>query len=349
MTKYLAPPSGLLIVSIFCIAVGDTLDALGYESSNFKTFQSHWIGSLKERAMPHVVKKKRVKRTPVRAEKTTDPKSGSLTRRLLLGAGAIGVVTASAYSILQAQDSNPQKIDLSKYTLTFSEEFDDPNFSLKEFSKRWYPHTPWWGDFGEAMFVDPVPGFPFFVANGSLQIEARKGSDGKWRSGIMSSVNHEGFGFTQQYGYFEVRAKLPPGEGTWPAFWLNSWSPTMTDPNVEIDVFEYYGQFPDALHSTVTVWPKDGTQKRGKNNIHRVEGGTLTADYHRYGVSVEPDWVVMYLDGVETWRTETPPEHKHPLMVLVDLALGSGWSTDNTPNPSDLLVDYVRVYKRSNA
>jgi len=41
---------------------------------------------------------------------------------------------------------------------------------------------------------------------------------------------------------------------------------------------------------------------------------------------------------------ETPPEHNKPLMLLLNLALGPGWPIDNTPNPSVMEVDYVRVH-----
>ena len=96
--------------------------------------------------------------------------------------------------------------------------------------------------------------FPFVVEDGILSIEARKGSDGKWRSGLLSSNDPDGRGFAQRYGYFEMRAKLPTGPGVWPAFWLIG----DRDPStrVEIDVLEYYGIKPDRFFSTVHVWRK---------------------------------------------------------------------------------------------
>jgi hypothetical protein len=47
---------------------------------------------------------------------------------------------------------------------------------------------------------------------------------------------------------------------------------------------------------------------------------------------------------VEQWKTPTYSEATHQLYVMVNLALGGRQSTDDTPNPSFLLVDYIRVY-----
>src|SRR5581483_8726554 len=66
---------------------------------------------------------------------------------------------------------------------TFADDFDTLSVSAHgETGSRWIAHTPWNGDFGDAAFTDPGPGFPFRVRDGILEIEARKGSDGKWRS-----------------------------------------------------------------------------------------------------------------------------------------------------------------------
>jgi beta-glucanase (GH16 family) len=72
----------------------------------------------------------------------------------------------------------------------------------------------------------------------------------------------------------------------------------------------------------------------------------LSEDFHRYGVMVQPDWIRMYFDEVEVWKIRTPDEHKRPLMLLLNLALGGGWPIDKTPNPSYLYVDYVRAYAK---
>jgi beta-glucanase (GH16 family) len=250
----------------------------------------------------------------------------------------------------KADTERPPTLKLDGHRVSFSEEFDGPlDVTPWGPGSRWIAHTPWHGDFGDAGFADPEEGFPFTIDNGVLRIEARKDAVGKWRAGLLCSNDPKGDGFSQQYGYFEMRAKLPGGPGVWPAFWLAS-SFNRSDPAagadgaIEIDVIEFYGHNPGAYQSAVHVW---------KPGPHRAEGSTVTTrlgevanGFHNYGVMVEREFITMYFDGVEVWKTKTPPEHNKPLMLLVNLALGSGWPIDRTPNPSFMYVDYVRAYAR---
>lgn len=242
-------------------------------------------------------------------------------------------------------------IDLSRYELVFADEFDSLDVSATGPGTRWIAHTPWNGDFGDARFANPGPGGPFQVHGGMLSIEARKTADGSWQSGLLASVDGNGDGFSAQYGYFEIRAKLPPGKGLWPAFWLDAWKPKgSTVPSLEVDVFEHYGHFPSDYHATVHIWPTpagedDGARKAFQTLID-VPAGSLYSGFHTYGADVEPDWITIYLDRVPRWRCPTPPVHKDKLMILVDLGMGSGWPIAESPDPSVMYVDYIRAWRR---
>jgi hypothetical protein len=250
-----------------------------------------------------------------------------------------------------ADTDQAPSLDLTGFHLTFREEFDEPlDVSAWGPGTRWIAHTPWAGDFGDARFADPGSDFPFSVKDGILRIEARKDETGKWSSGLLASNDPMGNGFSQQYGYFEMRAKLPPGPGVWPAFWLcSSYNRKDTtsglDGSVEIDVLEYYGRTPSSFTATIHVW---------RPEPHRSEGCTITTKryeastgFHNYGCLVDPEWITMYFDGIKVWQGKTPPEHNKPLMLLLNLALGPGWPIDKTPNPSVMKVDYVRVYAKT--
>ncbi|WP_267354290.1 MULTISPECIES: glycoside hydrolase family 16 protein [unclassified Methylobacterium] len=278
---------------------------------------------------------------------------------------SVALVTASAVAYLSQStfparsETTGNKIDLCHFKRTFTEDFNTLSVSASNNEKtRWSAHTPWNGDFGDARFIDPVDIFsdpekndPFSVKDGILTIRARKHSDGKWTSGLLSSADPTGAGFSQVYGYFEARMKLPPGPGVWPGFWLGSSAPKSDlSPALEVDPLEYYGQFPDGFHSGWHLWNKEDPKKDlGKEVVTKVPTGSLSSDFHTYGVEVSKEWLVFYFDRAEILRSPTPPEHKKPLMLLVNLALGSGWPIDKTPNPSVLLVDYVYAFARDEA
>lgn len=269
----------------------------------------------------------------------------------MLRATSIFVFVVAVISQANHARGQSGELDLGKLSMVFREDFDD-RLSVSPWgpNTRWIAHTPWHGDFGDAQFADPVLEFPFTVSDGMLRIEARKNSNGKWESGLLSSADENGRGFSQVYGYFEMRAKLPPGPGVWPAFWLG----TIADKTkasvagLEVDVLEYYGHAPDAYQTNIHVWRTDGTDS--KDTRYRphpiiVPPGSLTSEFNTYGVLVTREWIVFYLNRHEVSRDKTPPEHQRPLHILLNLALGSGFPIDKTPNPSYMYVDFVHAYK----
>ena len=261
----------------------------------------------------------------------------SIAVTLLCGAGFLNrdavANNAAPHSCLSFEQSQ----------LVFEEEFESLDVSPVGPGSKWIAHTPWNGDFGDAVFADPGPDFPFTLEGGNLRIEARKIENGQWFSGLLASANGDGSGFSQKYGYFEIRAKLPEGPGLWPAFWLNSVADTAAQASVEIDVLEHYGHFPSKYISTVQVWSKEGAN-RAEAYTFSVDAGALYRNFNTYGVLVGPEWTIFYHNRIEYWRSRTPIEHNRPLLILLNLALGSGWSIEATPSPSYMYVDYVRVY-----
>lgn len=246
-----------------------------------------------------------------------------------------------------SQPAAKPRLNLDDFRVIFEEEFNQLSVSARGPNTRWIAHTPWNGDFGDAAFADPEPNFPFTVLNGILRIEARKSPDGKWRSGLLSSRAADGLdapGFAHQYGYFEMRAKLPAGPGVWPAFWLIGVDKSQYSS--EIDVIEQYGAFPDVYHVAAQVHKKDGRRDAEGQKIW-VRHGIMSESFNLYGVLIDPDWVIFYFNREEVWRTRTKSEFRQRFYILLNLALGSGWPIHETPNPSFMYVDYVKVFERN--
>jgi serralysin len=176
---------------------------------------------------------------------------------------------------------------------------------------------------------------PFSVNNGVLTISATKVSDAQsqqmwgyhYSSGMLES------NYTQTYGYFEMKAALPQGQGLWPAFWM------IGDQNKEIDVLEGLGSDTKTANNAVH---SPTVPALGNASFNPYATG-----FHTYGVMWTPQTLTYYVDGSAVWQTATPSDMNSPLHMIVNLAVGGNWpgSPDaTTPFPANMQIDYVRAY-----
>lgn len=156
--------------------------------------------------------------------------------------------------------------------------------------------------------------------------------DVRYSSGVITTRGS----FCQTYGYVEVRARLPAGQGLWPAFWLlpadGSWPP-------EIDVMEVLGHDRGTAYSTV------------HSKQHAKQGsGIAIADpdaFHRYGALWLPDRIDFFVDGVKRFTARTPMDAHKPMYLLANLAVGGFWPGDPDPStafPARMEIDYIRAW-----
>lgn len=242
-------------------------------------------------------------------------------------------------------------LDLSGARVTFEDEFDRISVTGPTGGGPWF--APVHGGFGGAKFLPPHPQLgPFSVRDGALTIRMEKRGD-QWYSGLMQTVNAAGSGFTQRYGYFEMKAKFPRGQGVWTAFWLKTVN-QYTDPSqtrAEIDVVEAYGGNDwNGHHAAVHLWPANVRQPSQlqkhwfKGCYNRVSGNMFDREWHTYTAEVNPEWVIFYYDRKELARFRSLPEFRKPLFLLVDLALLP--KEAEGAQPAEMNVDYVRVWQR---
>ena len=226
------------------------------------------------------------------------------------------------------------KLDLAAFHLSFSDEFDSMNVVPNRGTGTWYApvHDP----FGAAKFMSPVDvSNPFSVANGQLTISMKQ-VDGVWQSGTMQTVNSAGQGFSQQYGYFEMRAAFHGGQGAWPSFWLLPRDTTV--PRPEIDVVEAYGGDPDGHHHTVHL--SDLESHAWESDYTGLPGSMFDGGFHTYGAMITTDWITVFYDGEELSRFPMSDWFRTPLYMVVSL----GMYSTAAPQASDMVLDYVRAY-----
>lgn len=151
--------------------------------------------------------------------------------------------------------------------------------------------------------------------------------------------------FVFQYGYVEMRARVPRGKGLWPAFWL---LPANHSSKPEIDVMEILGSDPSTVHMTIHYLDENGGRD---NSGESWTGPDFSEGWHTFAVDWRPDAVIWYVDGVERYRYTDAQHISHtPMYLLANLAVGGDWpgSPDaGTPFPSDFVVDYIRVWRQA--
>ena len=162
--------------------------------------------------------------------------------------------------------------------------------------------------------------------------------------------------FSQVYGRFEARIRVPYGQGIWPAFWmLGDNIATVHWPTCgEIDIMENIGKEPSIVHGTFHGPGYSGG--KGVSAAFTLTGGRKFADdFHVFAVEWEPNVMRFYVDG-NLYKTRTPADlpagtswvFDHPFFIILNVAVGGGWPGNpdaTTVLPQQMLVDYVRVYQ----
>ena len=253
---------------------------------------------------------------------------------------ALVIVAAAAFvAFYDPGDPSPRSSLPREWQLTFTEEFSNPVLD----PTKWNRKDPW-GMVRNQELQAYVPD-AFEIADGVLKIRGDRrvafydGAEREFTSGMLTTYQK----FSQRFGRFEIRCKVPAGRGLWPAFWLLpeplGWPP-------EIDVLEVLGHEPDEVHMT-HHWLKSAeeTDSHGKE----WSGPDFSEDFHIFAVEWSPESISWEIDGVERFRSK-----KHipdaPMYLLINLAIGGTWPgapDAATPFPCYFEVDFVRAYRRA--
>lgn len=244
----------------------------------------------------------------------------------------------------------------SGWQQVFGEEFAGARLDMRTWTRCY-----WWDDDGctnlsnnELQWYQPDN---ISIVDGHLRLTARpeaiSGHEGRifpYTSGIVTTGRDyeerqrpDRFSFT--YGYVEVRARPPSGQGLWSAVWM---LPSDHESKPEIDIMEVLGHRPDTLEMHFHCGYGDCA---GRSYGSEVATRDLTQDWRVYGLEWGPEAIVWYLDGVPRWRfTDTAAIPNEPMYLLLNLAVGGDWPGDpdaSTRFPAHFDVDYVRVWQRS--
>ena len=165
---------------------------------------------------------------------------------------------------------------------------------------------------------------------------------------------------TWKYGFFEIKAKLPCGRGTWPAIWTLPEDPDVVWPNGgEIDIMEHVGFEPGVIHQTIHTKAYNHNKNTEKTSKFNVPDASDTM--HRYQMLWTPDFILFGMNDAPKYlyKNETkgktnskakarwPFDNEHHL--LLNIAIGGDWGGQKGISgdafPARMEIDYVRVYQ----
>lgn len=256
----------------------------------------------------------------------------------------------------QVEQSEVPSID--GYNLLWNDEFNGDSLNEDIWNKEL--RQPGWTNSELQEYTNSDDNI--FVRDGSLVLKAVKTVDENgndyYTSGKVQTQNKKDF----MYGKVVVRAKVPKGQGLWPAIWMMP-----TDESFygqwpkcgEIDIMEVLGSDTGVAYGTVHY----GAPHAEQQGTFVIDNDGYSNEFHVFSVEWEPGEMRWYVDDnlyltVNDWFTaESGQEEKaypapfnQTFFVQLNLAVGGTWpgnpdSTTDFEN-AEFEIDYVRVYQK---
>lgn len=190
------------------------------------------------------------------------------------------------------------------------------------------------------------------VITGKVETAPYKGIADYTSASIITRGKH-----SWKYGRFEIRAKIPGGNGPWPAFWAkgdNQMEGVSWPSCGEVDIMEFAGRAPKDMKQNVIY----GTNSAHVTYNSWIEKGTndwSDGKFHIYSFDWNEKQITFAIDNKVTrvvpMSSITPNPFNQKLFILVNLALGDaigktmGGKLEPSCLPVEYVVDYIRIYQ----
>lgn len=152
--------------------------------------------------------------------------------------------------------------------------------------------------------------------------------------------------FTQRFGFFEARCKIPTSKATWPAFWISGsvdWPP-------EIDIFEIYTSKSFKVFESNYHWGRENDCFEHESDAAKHNVNNVSSQFHIYGCEWDSCFIKWYYDNLLVRVAHKNVTNVFEPMVLI---VNNAIDNMNAPNfateltlPAVFEIDYVRVYSK---
>jgi beta-glucanase (GH16 family) len=213
--------------------------------------------------------------------------------------------------------------------LVWEDDFDGPSLNMETWTevdrKNNYNN--------ELQYYTPLNSY---IRNGRLYLTAKKENrSGKRYTSAMVETKDK---YSIKTGRIEVKARMPAGQGLFPAIWLMSYT-----GNTEIDIMEMIGSEPDMIYA-VNHYHTGGKPAKTYDTVKK----NSTDGFHVYALEWEEDELRWYVDGKMFHHTKRGVPDEEMYLILT-LAVGGNWPgspKDDSIFPRSMVVDYVKYYRR---
>ena len=193
------------------------------------------------------------------------------------------------------------------------------------------------------------------LVDGNLVIAARNESFNGFQYTSSRFITRNKFEFT--HGRVDIRARIPEGQGIWPALWmLGENINTVGWPRCgEIDIMEIVGHEPNVVHGTVHYANPNGDRIQNGSETRLTGGKKFSDEFYVFSLEWEEDRIRWFLNDVQYHSVSrgglglsNPYPFNEPFFFIFNVAVGGQWpgSPDaSTVFPQHMIVDYIRVFQ----
>ena len=263
----------------------------------------------------------------------------------------VKIIDNDSYIIEKDNDGYITPDEYEDFTLVWSDEFNANEIEQQNWTHE-MGNNNGWGNQELEDYTDKSENSR--IENGKLVITALENTPGNYTSARMITKDKQEF----KYGRIDIRAKLPQGQGIWPAIWMlgANFDDVGWPKCGEVDIMELVGHIPNEVHGTVhydngSGWEMNGTGTR------IPEPSTFADEFHVFSILWERDQIKWYVDYKKFHEITqgmigpTYPFNKSFFFIL-NVAVGGiwpGYPDETTVFPQQMTIDYVRVFQQAAA
>jgi hypothetical protein len=235
--------------------------------------------------------------------------------------------------------------EASGYRLVFADDFSASSVSPNGTGKfNWYEGL-WW--------EPPAPASNFLIANGVATLawsRTQKPDDTS-----LTSLSRDGRNYhAWRYGYFEIRMKWDPVQGSWPAIWMLPVQNIRdaTTQSGELDIFEGQGATKRVFYGTIHEWKQHQDIRNNKgSNIYHLPPHVDLSQFHIYGALWTPGKVTWYFDDQRLFSASTYAVFdQQDYYLILSSQEGANWKYGDLSGVAasrmTMTVDWVHVWQK---